>query len=107
MQVINSSAPSVAVVVTCGRSFTRVMDFQDRENKDRVHIERRSIQGTFQDCEGVPTVCACVPESGWKLDITQLEKKRVTFFCTSFKLDKSGVCLFTFCGYDVDDSAKK
>lgn len=107
MQVIHASVPSIPVSVTCGRSFSRVMDFKDRDSKENVHLERRSIQGSFLDCEGVPTVCALVPVSGWSLDISQFEKKQVTFYCTSFKLDKTGVCLFTFSGYDMPDSSGK
>lgn len=106
MQVVHSSQPSIPVVIVSGRGITRVFDFQDRETQKPVHIERRALQGSFTDSEGTQTICVCVPETGWNLDLAALERKNLTLFCTHFQLDRSGVCILRFCGYDLSEVKK-
>lgn len=97
---VYKSQPSVPVQIRAGRGILRIFDFEDRETKQKVHLERRALQGTFVDSEGCDTICVAVPERDWSLDLSQLERKQVVLFATNFQMDRQGVCVIRFCGFD-------
>lgn len=103
--VVFNNEPSVPVVIRSGRSITRVMDFTN-EKGEKVHIERRALQGSFVDATGCDSIVVCQPVNGWNFDISLLERKNLTIYCVSFATDRTGVSVLRFNGYLVAPANK-
>lgn len=97
---VYDNSPSLPVTVQSLRCIQRVQDFTGRDGKP-VHIERRALQILWSDASGVQTVGVAAPVMGWSLDLQPLESKPLVLHCSSFETDKSGVCVFRFCGYEI------
>lgn len=104
----NSSDPDPSIPVTAqtGRVFIKDMDFTGRDG-NRVKMSRRAVSGVFQDCTGNPVMAQFLPVANWDIDIKALSSTNVLFAVSSFDLDKNGVCLCRFNGFEVLGSELK
>lgn len=101
MSTVHKSLPSLPVVVECGRTVDRTIDFNDSKTGEKIHLIRKAVQVQFTDAEGLPTMGVAVPIRDWDLDISVFERQKVIFFVSDFNLSKDGACVLKFCGYDL------
>lgn len=98
--------PAIPLSCTIGREITRHYDFTDEKTGQHIEGERSAVQISFLDCDGIPTIGVATKVKGFNFDFIPYIGRSCTLFVGSFKLDKSGMCLFSACGVSIEDSKK-
>lgn len=95
--------PCIPLECTIGREITRKFDFTN-DKGEHIVGERSAVQISFVDCDGIPTIGVATKVKGFECAFGEYMGKQCILFVNSFRLESSGMCLFSVSGVKIPDA---